>query len=134
MGAWGGVGGGGSGDLTAGAAFISGVLSLQYSRDDEKDADLVGLSYMVQAGYDPNGMVQTMEILQELQTIHPIEFFSTHPNPESRIAYLEERIGRRYTIFGELKTGRDEYQQHVLAVLSPRRDSEEVTEHAASAK
>jgi len=129
-----GVGGRGSGDLTAGAAFISGVLSLQYSRDDEKDADLVGLSYMVQAGYDPNGMVQTMQILQELQTIRPIEFFSTHPNPESRIAYLEERIGRRYAIFGELKTGRDEYQQHVLAVLSPRRDSEEVTEHAASAK
>ena len=76
--------------------FISSVLSLQYSREDEKDADMTGLSYMTQAGYDPNGIVETMRILEELQTHRPIEFFSTHPNPESRIAYLEDRIARRY--------------------------------------
>lgn len=127
-----GVGGAGSGDLMAGAAFVSGVLTLQYSRDDERAADLVGLTYMVQAGYDPNGMVETMEILQDLQSIRPIEFFSTHPNPESRIAYLQERIGRRYVMLGELKTGRDEYQQNVLGALSPGRMRPEVTGHTAS--
>jgi predicted Zn-dependent protease len=87
---------------------------------------------MVQAGYDPNGMVETMQILQDLQSIRPIEFFSTHPNPESRIAYLQERIGRRYVMFGELKTGQDEYQKNVLEILSPARHRPEVTEHAAS--
>ena len=126
-----GVGGRGSGDLMAGAAFVSGVLSLQYSREDEKAADLVGLSYMVQAGYDPNGMVETMQILQELQSIRPIEFFSTHPNPESRLGYLQERIGRRYATFVELKTGQDEYRQNVLAVLLPNRDRQEEVEQVA---
>lgn len=110
------------GDVTRAAGFIGGVLSLQYSRDDEQDADLVGLSYMIQAGYDPNEMVATMQVLQELQTIRPIEFFSTHPNPESRIAYLQDRIKWRYTMFTELKKGKGEYQANVLDVLSPQRE------------
>jgi len=116
------------GDVTRAASFISGVLSLQYSRDDEKDADLAGLSYMVQAGYDPSGMVETMRILQELQEVRPIEFFSTHPNPESRIAYLEDRIGGRYAMFSELKKGTDEYRQNVLDVLTTRHSHGEVAE------
>ncbi|MEN6427664.1 MAG: M48 family metallopeptidase [Phycisphaerales bacterium] len=101
-----------------GAGFVAAVLSLQYSREDEKDADLTGLSYMTQAGYDPNGMVETMKILQDLQTIRPVEFFSTHPNPESRIAYLEEKIARRYSDVNGLKTGQDEYAQSVLTPLN----------------
>ncbi len=124
-----GAGGSGSGDLVAGTAFISGVLSLQYSRDDEKAADLAGMAYMIQAGYDPNGAVETMRVLDELQTIRPIEFFSTHPNPENRIAYLEERIERRYAMLGALKTGVEDYERNVLAVLQaskpPRRSPEE---------
>ena len=109
--------GGAPGRATRAADFVSAVLSLQYSRDDEKEADLTGLSYMTQAGYDPNGIVQTMEILNELQTVHPIEFFSTHPNPESRITYLKEKIVTRYTGLGALKTGKEEYEEAVLSRL-----------------
>lgn len=101
--------------------FVSGVLNLQYSREDEKEADLVGLSYMVQAGYDPNGMLETMQVLQELSTVRPIEFFSTHPNPESRLAYLGERIERRYANAGTLKKGEEEYSKRVLLPLKERR-------------
>ncbi|MHC4518920.1 MAG: M48 family metallopeptidase [Planctomycetota bacterium] len=120
LGAAAGVGGSGSGDLVAGTAFVSGVLSLQYSRDDEKAADLVGITYMIQAGYDPNGAVQAMRILKELQTVRPIEFFSTHPNPANRVVYLEERIERRYALLDVLKTGKEEYERNVLAVLNER--------------
>ncbi len=108
-------------DVVHATAFITGVLTLQYSREDEKDADLTGMSYMAQAGYDPNGMVQTMEILQELQTYRPVEFFSTHPNPESRIEYLKERIERRYATMTGLKQGREEYAEKVLTPLSRRK-------------
>ena len=108
-------------DVTRATAFITSVLTLQYSREDEKDADFTGLSYMVQAGYDPNGMVETMEVLQELQTVRPIEFFSTHPNPENRLAYLKERIARRYADSGPLKKGDEEYAARVLAPLKERR-------------
>ena len=68
--------------------IVNSLLSLQYSREDETEADLGGLSYMTQVGYDPNGMVETMEILEKLQTIRPIEFFSTHPSLENRVARL----------------------------------------------
>lgn len=109
-------------DVRNATAFITAVLSLQYSREDEKDADMTGLSYMTQAGYDPNGMVETMEILQELQTYRPIEFFSTHPNPESRLAYLKERIDERYATMAGLKQGKEEYATSILTPLSQRKN------------
>jgi predicted Zn-dependent protease len=112
---------GGSADLARGSSFVAVVLSLQYSRDDETEADLAGLSYMTQAGYDPNGMVETMQILEKLQTVRPIEFFSTHPNPESRIAYLQDRIARRYASLSGLKKGQEEYAQKVVAPLRERK-------------
>jgi predicted Zn-dependent protease len=110
-------------DVTRATHFLSGVLTLQYSREDEQEADYAGLSYMIQAGYDPNGMIETMQILEDLQTVRPIEFFSTHPNPENRLLYLEERIERRYGDMGTLKTGRQEYATRVLDRLEKRREN-----------
>ena len=111
----------GSPDAARGTRFVTAVLSLQYSRQDEMEADLAGLSYMSQAGYDPNGMVETMQLLGKLQTMRPIEFFSTHPNPESRISYLEDEIAEHYTPLGALKQGREEYTQNILAPLHERK-------------
>ncbi len=112
---------GGSVDLARGSRFVTAVLSLQYSRDDEKEADLAGLTYMAQAGYDPNAMIEVMQILEKLQTIRPVEFFSTHPNPESRIAYLQERIARRFASLPKMKAGQEAYSQRVLGPLNERK-------------
>ncbi len=117
----------GSPDAAQGTSFVAGVLSLQYSRDDEKDADLAGLAYMVQAGYDPDAMIETMRVLQSLQEVRPIEFFSTHPNPENRIIYLEDRIERRYADLVLLKEGREEYAENVLSVLKERKSRKKPT-------
>jgi len=75
-------------------------LDLSYSRDDERQADLAGLDYMVQAGYNPHGMIETMQMLQDLQEVRPIEFFSTHPLPENRIEYLTQKIKKEYPTSG----------------------------------
>ncbi|MGE5294433.1 MAG: M48 family metalloprotease [Solirubrobacterales bacterium] len=109
-----------------GANFVAATLSLQYSREDEEDADKTGMSYMTQAGYDPNGMIETMKILQELQTYRPIEFFSTHPNPESRIIYLEDRLAMRYRGMSGLKVGKEEYAEKVLTPLSQLKEKERI--------
>jgi predicted Zn-dependent protease len=93
------------------------ILGLRFSRQDERDADLGGLSYMVRAGYNPYGMVETMQILQNMQKTRPIEFFSTHPNPENRIEYLTEEVQAEYYNLTGLKIGKDDYQSAVLSTL-----------------
>jgi len=112
-----------SSDVARASVFISSFLNLQYSRDDERQADLTGLSYMVQAGYDPNGMVEVMQVLQQLQTVRPIEFFSTHPNPQNRLAYIEERIANRYADAESLKKGDEDYTRRVLTPLEERKNA-----------
>jgi predicted Zn-dependent protease len=114
--------GGVPGRAARGADFISAMLSLQYTREDEKEADLTGLLYMTQAGYDPNGIVEVMEILNKLQTVRPIEFFSTHPNPENRITYLKEKIAMRSSGLGTLKKGQAEYEEAVVSRLKKHKN------------
>lgn len=91
------------------------IIGFQFSRRDEKDADLAGLDYMVRAGYDPNGMVETMQILESQQKERPIEFFSTHPNPENRTLYLKSRIDSRYRKREGLRIGKEDFHSAVLA-------------------
>jgi predicted Zn-dependent protease len=122
---------GAPGRATRAADFISAMLSLQYSRDDEKDADMTGLSYMTRAGYDPNSIVEVMQILNDLQTQRPIEFFSTHPNPESRVTYLKEKIADRYSGLGALKRGQQEYEEAVLSKLKKHRNVQAATPESA---
>lgn len=99
------------------ASLTRQLLGLRFSRKDERDADIGGLDYMVRAGYNPYGMVETMQILQKLQKSRPVEFFSTHPNPENRIEYLTEEIEVVYPNLQGRKTGADDYQTNVLTKL-----------------
>ena len=105
-----------SGVLTA-ANLTQQILDLQYSREDERDADLGGLDYMVRAGYNPYAMVETMQMLQDQQKTRPVEFFSTHPNPENRIAYLMQKIQTNYPNLQKLRTGKDDYKTNVLNAI-----------------
>jgi predicted Zn-dependent protease len=91
------------------------LVALKYSREDERTADLGGMDYMFRAGYNPSGMVETMQILQKEEASRPCDFFSTHPSPENRIDYLRARIQSHYLdgIAGT-KTGEEDYQQNVL--------------------
>lgn len=100
------------------ALMANQFLTLSYSRQDEREADLAGLDYLVDAGYDPNGMVETMQILEELQTRRPIEFYSTHPLPANRVRYLKQRIKLRYVGVAGGKTGKDEYKAKILDYLA----------------
>jgi len=105
------------GVLTA-ADLTRQILGLQYSREDEETADLAGLDYMVLAGYDPYGMVETMQMLQSQQEVRPIEFFSTHPSPQNRMTYLTQRIQTKYYSLAGLKVGKEDYHRAVLQQLS----------------
>jgi predicted Zn-dependent protease len=98
----------------AAASVAQMIISLKYSRKDEGLADRGGMSYMVAAGYNPYGMVETMQILEELHQEGYDEFLSSHPSPENRIRYLKIEIDVKYKNFAELKTGTEDYQRCVL--------------------
>lgn len=79
------------------AAMISQVVNMKYGRDDELQSDHLGVEFMANAGYDPRSMIRVMEILAEAGGGNrPPEFFSTHPNPENRIARIQEAIEALY--------------------------------------
>jgi len=105
------------GGVLSAADVTRQILGLHYSRRDEQEADLDGLDYMVQAGYNPHGMIETMQILQNEQKVRPIEFFSTHPNPRNRKDYLTQRIQSRHSDRAGLKIGADDYRRSVLEHL-----------------
>jgi len=100
------------------------LVSLKYSREDERTADLGGVDYMARAGYNPNGMVETMQILQKEDASRPCDFFSTHPSPENRIDYIRARIQSHYPdgIAGT-RIGQEDYQQNVLDRIKNLPDS-----------
>ncbi len=101
------------------ADLASQIVGLKYSRKDERDADLAGMEYTVLAGYDPYGMVETMQMLHEEDNIRPVEFLSTHPSSENRITYLKSRIQTKYYNTAGLKVGKEEYEKFVIQQLPP---------------
>jgi predicted Zn-dependent protease len=90
------------------------IIDLRYSRKDEREADLAGLDYMVGAGYNPNGMVETMQILEQQREFKTIGFLSSHPVPENRQVYLRDKIEVSYFNLAGLKIGAEEYRTAVL--------------------
>jgi predicted Zn-dependent protease len=104
------------------------LVGLKYSRDNEREADKYGMDYMVKAGYDPRGMVETMDMLNRENKIKPIEFFSTHPSPENRRENLLRYVGRKgydYNYQGQT-VGKEQYKKNVLDILEkmPKRKSD----------
>ncbi len=65
----------------------SGLLLAHYSRDNEREADRLGMEYMVRAGHNPQGMVGLMDLLRSKSRHTPSALetmFSTHPMSEER--------------------------------------------------
>lgn len=75
------------------AAVIGQLVNMQYGRDDEIQSDTLGVCLMIDAGYDPEAMIDVMRVLEAASRGgRQAEFFSTHPNPENRIQRIESAI------------------------------------------
>ena len=75
------------------AALIGQLITLKFGRDDELEADKLGVCFMNDTGYDPQEMISVMQILQSAsQGNQPPEFLSTHPDPGNRIVRIQEDI------------------------------------------
>jgi predicted Zn-dependent protease len=77
------------------ASQVSAVtFQLPHSREQEAEADRIGLELMARAGYDPNAAVSLWLKMGKLTSGGPPEFLSTHPSGESRIRDLEASVPR----------------------------------------
>jgi predicted Zn-dependent protease len=68
---------------------------LKFSRDNEREADYLGLQYMYKSGYDPNAFVSFFEKIQAEERRHPgsiPKIFSTHPPTPDRVQKAQEEI------------------------------------------
>jgi predicted Zn-dependent protease len=77
------------------ASQVSAVtFQLPHSREQEAEADRIGLELMARAGYDPNSAVTLWQKMGKLSSGGPPEFLSTHPSGESRIRDLQALVPR----------------------------------------
>lgn len=68
------------------------LLTLKFSRDDETDADLVGLDLAARAGYDPRAGIALWEKMAQLNKSAPPSWLSTHPSGPNRIAEIKRNL------------------------------------------
>lgn len=73
------------------AAAVSHLASMRFSREDELEADELGVRIVAEAGYDPAAMIEVLTVLSEAGRGVP-EFFSTHPNPEGRLERMRQLV------------------------------------------
>lgn len=93
----------------------AGALLAHYSRDNEREADTLGLEYMTRAGYSPEGMVGLMEILQENGRKQPgaVELmFATHPMSRERLQRAKQQAHSTYAHFLPALLNRERYMDH----------------------
>jgi predicted Zn-dependent protease len=68
------------------------LLTLEFSREDESEADLVGLELAARAGYDPRAGVTLWQKMSAANKGAPPQWLSTHPSGPSRIAEIQANL------------------------------------------
>jgi predicted Zn-dependent protease len=106
----------------AGLAFQGmQLMFLKFSRDDESQADELGLRYMTRAGYDPREMPKMFDTLDRISAAEgggriPV-WASTHPNPDRRAESTFERIAALPPSQQTGTVDRDGYLRHIDGIV-----------------
>ena len=85
------VGGAAGSAIAQSTQFGLGTLMLRYSRDYEKQADLLGAQIMARAGYDPRALARMFETIERESRSSGgsgPQWMSSHPNPGNRTVYI----------------------------------------------
>ena len=68
------------------------LLTLRFSREDESEADIVGMELAARAGYDPAAGVTLWQKMIRANQGAPPEFMSTHPSGPTRINDIRDKL------------------------------------------
>ena len=79
------------------------LLNLQFGREDESEADLVGLELGARAGYDPRAGITLWQKMATASKGAPPQWLSTHPSGTTRIADIEANLPRVMPLYEKAK-------------------------------
>ena len=107
--------------ILAGAMLAyNGLVVTKYSREDELEADRVGMMYMAKAGYDPAAAPRVWERLagaSDSQLEKTLSIFSTHPRDFKRAERLRAHLAEAQALYEAAPVKRDGSKK--LADLPP---------------
>lgn len=106
--------------LGVGAQAGGGLYLLKFGRDQESQADELGMRYMTRLGYSPLGQLQVMQILKaEMGSAAGAEILSTHPLPDTRIQRVQAIIKSTYPDAANTSAYRLDPETYKRQVLDP---------------
>lgn len=112
--------GSGYGQLASQLGMMSaGALLAAYSRDNEREADNLGLAYMVRGGYGADGFVGLMDMLrsQSKSKHSAIELmFATHPMSDERYQTAVENVQNQYKTDRKKPFYRERYMDNISSL------------------
>lgn len=121
------VGGGMGQVISTGSQLGMGGWSLHYSRDFEKQADLLGSHIMASAGYDPRDMANVFKMIKDEGGSGAPQWLSDHPDPGNRYEYINREA--QFVQIGPPPPDSREFQnvRGYLAKMPPAPSTEEAT-------
>jgi predicted Zn-dependent protease len=81
------------------------LLTLQFSREDESESDLVGMELAARAGFNPTAGVSLWEKMGAANGSTPPQWLSTHPSGASRIREIEANLPKVMPLYERAKRG-----------------------------
>ena len=104
--------------LKLGISEVRKMILLSLDRGEEEQADRMGMVLAARAGYDPYGLPNVLQLLQELQKDEggASLLYATHPTPADRIASLDALMGREMEKYGGQATLQDRF---IAMMLGP---------------
>src|SRR6516225_1202525 len=84
--------GAGPGTMELADQVASATFELPHDRQQEAEADVMGLELMARAGYDPHEAISLWKKMMAAEKSEPPQFLSTHPASANRIADLEQHM------------------------------------------
>ena len=119
------IGGGLGQVLSAGSQIGAGLKLMQYSREFESQADILGAQILARAGYDPREMANMFKTIERESGGSGPQWMSSHPNPGNRYNAIQAEA-QKLRIQGQANTGQFQSIQARLGDMSPALTAEQI--------
>ena len=119
------IGGGLGQVLSAGTQITAGLKLMQYSREFETQADILGAQILARAGYDPREMANMFRTIEKEGGGGGPQWMSSHPNPGNRYAAINNEA-KSLRVQGNANTGQFQSIQARLNGMSPAPTAEQI--------